>query len=90
MRRVRLVIRGFVQGVSYRASAQDQARRLGLTGWVKNQPDGGVLLEAQGPADRVDALVTWSKDGPPHAQVEGVDVLEILVVTGERGFTIQR
>ena len=90
MRRVRLVVKGFVQGVSYRANAVHEASQLGLTGWVKNQPDGGVLLEAQGPSDRLDALVTWCKDGPPHAQVEAVEVLDVLLITGERGFTIQR
>jgi acylphosphatase len=90
MRRVRVVVRGFVQGVSYRASATAEARTLGLTGWVRNQPDGSVVLEAQGASDRVDALIAWSKDGPPHAQVEAVEVLDVLVIPGERGFTIQR
>jgi acylphosphatase len=90
MRRVRLVIRGFVQGVSYRASTVDQARRLGLTGWVKNLRDGGVMLEAQGDTARIDALIEWCRDGPPHAQVEGVQVLEVLTEDAEQGFSIQR
>ena len=90
MRRVRLSIRGLVQGVSYRASAMDAARRLGVSGWVRNQPDGGVLLEAQGPADQIDLLIDWCNDGPPHAQVDDVKVIDVPIVSGEQGFTITR
>jgi acylphosphatase len=90
MRRVRLAIRGRVQGVSYRASAMDAARRLGVSGWVRNQPDGSVLLEAQGPSDKIDLLIDWCHDGPPHARVDDVKVIDVAVVSGEKGFTIER
>ena len=89
MRRVRLIIRGRVQGVSYRASTASQARRLGLTGWVANQPDGGVVVEAQGAEPRIDDLIEWCKHGPPHARVEGVQVLEAHTVGDEPGFSIR-
>ena len=88
-RRVRARVRGEVQGVSYRASTRYEAARLGLVGWVRNQADGSVLLEAQGPAARVDALVAWCRRGPPMADVEGVDVDEVPAVAGEGGFEIR-
>jgi len=51
LKRIHLVIRGRVQGVYYRASAVREAKRLGLTGWVKNRPDTGVELVAEGEED---------------------------------------
>lgn len=89
MRRVRLVITGMVQGVSYRASAAHEGRRLGLTGWVKNQADGSVLLEAQGTPDRIDQLVEWARRGPPAADVENVGVTELVAELKEQGFVIR-
>lgn len=73
-KRARVRIQGVVQGVYYRASARDEAQRLGLTGWVRNTDEGDVLLEAQGPADRLDALVAWCWKGPPAARVDDVAV----------------
>jgi acylphosphatase len=90
VRRVRLQIRGLVQGVSYRASATSAARRIGVTGWVRNQPDGSVVAEVQGSPADVDAMIDWCKDGPPSARVDGVDVTDIAAVTGEAGFSTQR
>jgi acylphosphatase len=91
MRRARLLIRGLVQGVSYRASTVDAARRIGgLTGWVRNQPDGSVVCEAQGAADKVDALIAWCEDGPPHAQVDRVQVIDVPTLNDEKAFTIER
>src|SRR5215468_1563417 len=59
MRRVRAIVTGRVQGVAYRASTVYEARDHGLTGWVRNLPDGSVELEAQGDEDRVKALLAW-------------------------------
>ncbi len=89
VRRIRARARGQVQGVNYRATTRAQALRLGLTGWVRNQVDGSVLLEAQGAPDRVDALVAWCKEGPPHAHVTAVDVEEVAVADREGGFDIR-
>jgi acylphosphatase len=85
-RRLRILVRGLVQGVAYRASTRYEAQRLGLTGWVKNQPDGSVLLEAQG--ERVPELEKWCRRGPPAAEVTGIEVEELDVVEGERGFAV--
>ncbi|RME24719.1 MAG: acylphosphatase [Deltaproteobacteria bacterium] len=69
-----LYIEGRVQGVFYRASARDEARRLGLSGWVKNLPDGRVELLAEGPRDRLEQLLAWCRQGPPAARVDDVTV----------------
>lgn len=67
------VISGVVQGVSYRASAQQKALALGLTGWVRNLPDGRVEALAEGDADALDAFERWLWEGPSHASVTQVD-----------------
>ena len=71
-RRVHLVIEGVVQGVFYRASARDQAVRRGLTGWVRNLPDGAVECVAEGEEGAAQALVAWCHQGPPGGRVERV------------------
>lgn len=73
-RRIRLIIRGRVQGVWYRGSAQEVARELGLTGWVRNLGDGSVELVAEGESPALEALKAWCREGPPLARVH--DVLE--------------
>lgn len=73
-KQIHLVVRGRVQGVFFRASAQREARRLGLTGWVKNRPDGFVEIVAEGEEDDVKDLLSWSQHGPTTARVEQVDV----------------
>lgn len=72
--RVHLVVSGRVQGVSFRACTSDEARRLGVRGWVRNLPDGRVEAEAEGERAAVEALVAWCRHGPPAARVEGVEV----------------
>ncbi len=72
--RARVRVRGLVQGVWFRQSAADEARRLGLEGWVKNLADGSVEAEAQGERVRVEALVRWCHRGPPAARVDAVEV----------------
>lgn len=88
MRRIRAIVSGRVQGVAYRASTADEARRLGLTGWVRNLRDGSVELQAQGPPETVEALLGWCHDGPPAANVTGVVVDEIPVVETDREFRV--
>jgi len=71
---VHILVKGRVQGVFYRHSTREKATLLGLSGLVRNLPDGEVEIEASGPRQALDALVLWAKHGPPHAAVESVDV----------------
>jgi acylphosphatase len=73
MKRVHLCIRGRVQGVWYRASTEQQARELGLRGWVRNRRDGSVEAVAEGEDEAVEALVRWCHQGPPLARVSEVE-----------------
>ena len=82
-------MRGRVQGVAYRASTRHEASRLGLVGWVRNMPDGSVELEAQGPADVVEALIAWCRRGPSLAQVTSVDVDELPVDASAHHFEVR-
>lgn len=73
------LVSGRVQGVFFRATTQETARRLGLTGWVRNVADGRVELVACGEAQPLAALEHWLWQGPPHARVESVTVSEVPV-----------
>lgn len=77
VRRVKVTVSGRVQGVFFRASTQDTATGLGLAGKVRNLPDGRVEAIFQGPAAAVDEAVAFCRQGPPQAQVEGVEVVEL-------------
>lgn len=70
--RLRLRVTGRVQGVGFRWFVKETARRLGLAGWVRNDPDGSVLLEVEGPVDDVERLRAAVRKGPPGAWVEDV------------------
>lgn len=67
-----LTVRGQVQGVGYRAACNRRARELGLSGWVRNCPDGSVAIEAEGPINQLNELRLWCERGPSGAQVLGV------------------
>jgi acylphosphatase len=75
-KRVRATIAGRVQGVWYRASTQEQAERLGVSGWVRNLPGGSVEAVFEGSPDAVAAMVRWCWEGPPQASVSDVSVEE--------------
>ncbi|NYE35970.1 acylphosphatase [Nocardioides cavernae] len=69
-------ITGRVQGVAFRWHTQEEALRLGVSGWVRNEVDGSVLLHAEGDDVAVSDLVAWCHHGPPSARVSGVAVRE--------------
>ena len=86
-RAVDVTVTGRGQGVAYRHHAQEQARRLGVTGWVRNEPDGSVVAHLEGEEVAVGSLVAWCREGPPYARVSGVDV-RASEPTGARDFEV--
>jgi len=77
LERWRLIVRGRVQGVGYRASCSRRANELDLGGWVRNLADGSVEVEAEGPAQRLAEFQIWCEGGPRQAQVTGVGATRI-------------
>lgn len=65
----RVIVRGRVQGVVFRASMQNEARRLAVAGWVRNRDDGSVEAWLEGASDAVEALIGWMRRGPARARV---------------------
>jgi acylphosphatase len=72
--RAHVTISGWVQGVLFRSSTREQARRLGVTGWVRNLYDGSVEGLFEGDEQAVSQLIRWCHHGPPGAQVRDVEV----------------
>lgn len=76
MKHLKLLISGKVQGVRYRAAAQEKAIALGLKGFVRNEANGDVYIEAEGNPAALAAFVSWCEVGPPLAKVHTVTVTE--------------
>lgn len=74
MKGVRLIIQGRVQGVGFRYYVLHRARELGIKGYVKNLPDGNVLVEAVGENENLARFMDWCRQGPPLARVTGISV----------------
>jgi acylphosphatase len=72
--RAHVTVSGMVQGVFFRASTRDKARRLGVTGWVRNLYDGRVECLVEGDEDAVSQLISWCRHGPPGAHVTDVEI----------------
>ncbi len=70
MERIEIIVTGRVQGVAFRWYTVQEAKRLGLVGWVRNRPDGSVRMMAEGPRSRLEALLLWAGHGPDHARVD--------------------
>ncbi len=71
--RLHIVIEGKVQGVFFRASTVEESCKLGLTGWVKNCPDGRVEAAFEGDKAKIEQIAEWCKKGPPGAVVRNVE-----------------
>jgi len=79
----KLNVFGKVQGVFFRALTKDAAERLGINGFVRNEPDGSVYIEAEGAEEKLNQFIEWCRFGPPRSRVEKFEMTE-----GEaRGFT---
>ena len=72
----RVIVRGRVQGVGFRAWVEDEALRRGLEGWTRNRRDGSVEAVLAGPPDAVAAMIEACRHGPPSARVEAVETNE--------------
>ena len=83
-------VHGKVHGVFFRASTQEKAKELGLMGFVQNEPDGTVYLEAEGDAEALAQLEQWTHEGPSRARVEKVEVQELGVLAGFVDFEVRR
>ncbi len=79
IRAVDVRVTGYVQGVFYRARCAEEAARLGVRGWVRNEYDGSVRGHFEGPPEAVGALVAWCRQGSRHAVVEQVEVVDAEV-----------
>jgi len=85
--RVRVVVTGRVQGVWFRDSCRDTARRERVAGWVRNRADGAVEAEFEGAPDAVERVVAWCREGPPRARVYTIGVTPVPT-TGDPRFRI--
>ncbi|KAF2402241.1 Acylphosphatase [Trichodelitschia bisporula] len=86
LKRISFKVEGRVQGVFFRDTTVRNAQTNGLTGWVRNESDGSVAGEAQGPPPKLDAFVEYLHQGPRAARVEKVDTKELSVRDDEQGF----
>lgn len=76
MKRLRIVVKGLVQGVLFRAYAKRRANSLGLNGYVKNMQDGSVAIVVEGDDSAVESFLRWCKRGSPASRVASVDAEE--------------
>ena len=83
-----ITVHGRVQGVGFRYTAQAAAKRIGVTGWVKNEWDGSVALYCEGPREKVERFVQWCRQGPPSALVTDIDLHEKQPAGRHRSFSI--
>ena len=87
--RVQVRVTGRVQGVFFRQSAREEAERLGLSGWVRNLPDGSVEALFEGERPLVEQSVVWCRQGPPRASVDEVVVKWLDGPAETGGFAIR-
>jgi acylphosphatase len=87
--RKRFLVMGAVQGVGFRHSAVRMALKFGVTGWVRNLPDGAVEVHAQGEKEAMDKMEQWLRKGPPTALVKRLTVLETPSKDDESSFVIR-
>jgi acylphosphatase len=87
--RIRMSIKGHVQGVGFRQSTQLTAIQYGLSGWVRNREDGSVELEAEGPKSRIDTFVSTIKKGPHRfSHVRAVDIQQKEHLQNDKQFNL--
>ncbi len=88
-KRMHVIVSGRVQGVNFRRYTQQTAQGLGVSGWVRNLPDGAVEGCFEGEASAVDALVAWCKEGPSYARVDRLELREEPFAGEFTGFQVR-
>jgi acylphosphatase len=86
---VYVVISGEVQGVWFRASTKKKADELGITGWVRNTPDGKVEAVFEGDENQLNIMIKWCHQGPPLSKVEKVETKNQDTINGFNSFKIR-
>ncbi len=86
-KRFHIWVSGKVQGVFFRAHTVEVAERLGLSGWVRNLPDGRVEIVAEGEEIHLRQLLDWCRQGPPRARVDRVEWREVPATGEFSGFS---
>lgn len=87
---LKIRVTGKVQGVWFRDSTKAVANQLGITGFVRNEPDGSVYIEAEGNPLEMRQFVEWCHEGPDRAKVEGVETVEQDRLEGFRDFVVRK
>jgi acylphosphatase len=67
-----IIVKGIVQGVNFRVRTRQKAQEIGIKGFVKNEIDGSVYIEAEGDEDQIQAFMEWCGEGPERADVQEV------------------
>lgn len=86
--RAHVWVAGRVQGVYFRAFAEDEAAFRKVAGWIRNAPDGRVEAVFEGSPEAVEAMIRWCRRGSPASDVSGVEVAW-ETVRGETGFRVR-
>lgn len=76
IKHVNIKISGIVQGVFFRISAKEQADKLDIKGFARNEPDGSVYIESEGAEENINKFLEWCHQGPPLAEIEKVEITE--------------
>ena len=88
LRHVRIIVYGKVQGVFFRKHTFQKANELGIKGFVKNQEDKSVMIEAVGNNVSLNFFIDWCKKGPSRANVTGVEIIELSNINEFSDFSI--
>lgn len=85
----RYIVKGRVQGVGYRWFVEAEASKLGIAGWVRNNPDGSVEVLAMGSSEQLAAFHAKLRAGPRAARVDDIEVLEAPPIADLKTFRIE-
>ncbi len=88
-RRISIIVKGLVQGVSFRYFTRESALKVGVSGWVRNLSNGDVEIEAQGTEDKIEIFLEDVRRGPQFSYVESTTVTDLSLSENESGFAIK-